>query len=80
VAPEPHRLELPTTLRGSTRTFARLSASPILRRTIAGDLLSLGPPEQREQALAAIRDLLGDEHELALEYRTEFQWARLQSR
>jgi SAM-dependent methyltransferase len=38
------------------------------------------PPEQREQALATIRDLLGDEHELALDYRTEFQWARLQPR
>jgi SAM-dependent methyltransferase len=39
--------------------------------------IAILPLEQREQALAAVRDLLGDDHELALEYRTEFQWTRV---
>jgi len=34
------------------------------------------PPKERDAALTGVRELVGDDRELALRYRTQIQWAR----
>jgi len=63
-----------------TEFVHRLSLHDFLALVASWSWIAILPRDEREQALTAIRDLLGREHELALDYRREFQYARVRPR